>query len=135
MPSYNDAFPSKYLSAPDLKGEDHVVVIVRYSLETMQGDSSDQKYVLYFQNHKKGMVLNKTNAKTITAQHGPDFDGWIGRAITIGTAWVEAFGEQTLAIRVRPAIPQAVAAPETPTGEAPFTDENVTKDLNDDIGF
>ncbi len=35
MPSMNDAFPSRYLSAEDLRGQDHTVVIERYQAETM----------------------------------------------------------------------------------------------------
>ena len=164
MPSMNDAFPSRYLSAEDLRGQDHTVVIERYPAETMPArDGADErKYVLFFRGAKKGLVLDKTNAKTIASQHGNDFDGWIGKQVTIGSTWVEAFGEQTLAIRVRPGLAQGVAeafapppvtpppgiapqaaetlsatppqrAVDTPLGQPPLTDESVAKS-DDEFG-
>ena len=149
MPSMNDAFPSKYLSAEDVHGQDHTVVIERYQAETMPArDGADErKYVLFFRGAKKGLVLNKTNAKTIASQHGNDFDGWIGKQVTIGSTWVEAFGEQILAIRVRPGLAQnageafapsnpnrpATRAVDTPLGQPPLTDESVANEPEDPI--
>ena len=154
MPKMSEVFPSKYLAADDLRGQDHVVTIERYQVETMpsRDGPDEQKYILFFRGARKGLVLNKTNGQTIAHQHGDDLDGWIGKQVTIGATWVEAFGEQKFAIRVRPGLAPAAVVPtprpngnapvataaETPLGQSPtdpFTDESVAKDLNDDIPF
>ncbi len=150
MPSMNDAFPSKYLSAEDLNGLDHTVVITHYATDTLKGrDGQDElKYIFFFQNHKKGLVMNKTNGKTITALVGSsNFDDWIGKAITIGTAWVDSFGEQVLSIRVRPGLASSAqtAQPQTaqqaaqptaqaPAVEAPEAPPEAAGDLDDGVG-
>ncbi len=117
MTNIADAFPSKYLSAADLAGQDHQVVIARVERDKI-GDET--KYILHFQNTQKGLVLNKTNAKAIASQHGGELEQWVGKMITIGTAWVDYRGDTVEAIRVRPvAAPVAAAIPaDSPMGGA-----------------
>ena len=57
----NDAFPSRYLTAADLGGQDQRVTITEYSYETL---GTDQRVVLGLQEISKKWVLNKTNAMT-----------------------------------------------------------------------
>ena len=146
MTTINDAFPSKFLAAGDMKGQDHTVTIVRVGQEKL-GD--DEKYVLFFQGAQKGMVINKTNWKTIAVQHGPTLEGWVGKTIIIGPAWVDFRGDTVEAIRVRPGLAQnaaeafaptapsgpATRAVDTPLGQPPLTDKSVAEDLDDDIPF
>ena len=104
MPTLSDAFPSKYLKAGEdvCEGDDLTLTIQRYDQERIgQGADADDKYVLYFRGNKKGLVLNKTNAKVIAELHGDDLDDWIGKQITLYEAEVQ-FGNDTVAgIRVR----------------------------------
>jgi len=120
----SNAFPSKYLKAADL-GDRHIKLIMnRVELEDIGDDQ--KKPVLYFTKAKKGLVLNKTNAKTIATAYGDDMDEWDGKEVILYPAMVDFRGDQVEAIRVR--IAKAVAAP-----VAPPTSENPADGFGDDI--
>lgn len=96
------AFPSKYLKAADLHDK-HVSAIMSHVLleELVNKDGSDLLPVLYFNGVPKGMVLNKTNAKVISAAYTDETDAWQGMPIVLFPAMV-AFGAETVeAIRVK----------------------------------
>jgi hypothetical protein len=100
-------YPSKYLKAADLGDANVRLVIDRVTMEDVaQGE--EQKPVLYFQNHEKGTVLNKTNSKVIAAAYGDDTDDWAGRPLILFSATVDFRGDMVEAIRVR--IPKPPAA-------------------------
>lgn len=115
-----EMFPSKYLKADDLDGDDQFI-ITRITWERMKDDEGkeEDKPVIYFLKVDKGMALNKTNAKRISEMHGDETDGWIGKKVTLTKEWVEAFGKADWAIRVKmqpppsskQATPAAAAAP------------------------
>ncbi len=114
----NQAFPSNYLKASDLKGTQPVVTIDRVEFEPV-GREKEMKPILYFVGKEKGIVLNKTNAKTVANLAGsPNTEDWAGFAIKLYATHVEFAGEQVEAIRIkaagvaaRPAArPVAVAA-------------------------
>ncbi len=118
MPNINDAFPSNYLKASDLKGQQPVVTIDRVEFEPV-GRDKEMKPILYFVGKEKGMVLNKTNANNIKNLAGsPNTEDWSGFSIRLFATHVEFAGEQVEAIRIkaagvaaRPAArPVAVAA-------------------------
>lgn len=92
---------------------------------------TELKPVLYFRETEKGLVLNKTNASTISGLYGPETDEWGGKKIALFGQEVDFQGRQVLAIRVRMKKPQsaaqepvAAAAPSggQPDGD-PFADE------------
>ena len=51
------------------------------------------------------MVLNITNAKTISSLYGEYTEKWPGKSIQLYAAPIKAFGENTLCLRIRKAIP------------------------------
>ena len=107
MTTIADFYPSKYLSADDLAGKDHTLTISRVDSDDFTDNLGHEvrKPVLYFEGAQKGFVLNKTNAQQIAQSVGTNtLEEWIGKKITIGSTWVDAFGKQTLAIRVRPTL-------------------------------
>lgn len=55
------AFSSKYVKVADLKGKQVKAVVSHVTMETF---GNDELPVLYFNGKEKGIVLNKTNAKT-----------------------------------------------------------------------
>lgn len=112
----NQAFPSKYLSAPDLQGRD-VTVTVSHIVNEKVGD--DVKPILYFQGKEKGVVLNKTNAMTICGMYGPETDGWSGRQVTLITVWTDFQGKPVQAIRIKPTFPNPQAAPQQNNAQPP----------------
>ena len=129
MPNLNEMFPSKFLKAGDID-QDYEVTICEVSQDTLgQGAEQEVKFVVHFDEFDKGLVLNKTNANLIAAQHGQDTDGWIGKKVVLTVEDVAYQGKITPAIRVRrparPTTPQrkpAVAAKSQAQGpdDVPF---------------
>lgn len=126
VPNINDAFPSKYIRASDLRGAQPVVVIDHVSTEEV-GKDREEKLVVYFRGKEKGFVLNKTNATKIAALTGSeDTDEWSGRSIRLYAAEVQFGSDIVEAIRVKPAgtngkpvttKPQAAPPPPPPPQE------------------
>ena len=83
MPSMNDLFPSNYLKAADFE-EDATLTIKALRQEKIgQGKDADDKWILFFKEEKKGLVLNKTNANTLCKLYGDDTDDRIGKQVTL----------------------------------------------------
>jgi len=100
-----DLFP--YLEGEELKGSTLTLTIRDIRQEKMQSHKGkeESKYVLYFRETSKGLVLNKTNAKRVAVLHGKKTGGWADKKITLYTEEVRAFGETHNALRVAVAIP------------------------------
>lgn len=98
MANVNALYPSTYLKAADLNGKTAKVAVRTVIVEKI---GTDTKPVLYFQGKEKGMVLNKTNAFTISQAYGPDTDAWGGAAVEIFPAYVDFQGKQVEALRIR----------------------------------
>lgn len=100
----SDAFPSKYLAAADVPDEGLTLTIDSYEMQDVgQGERKENKPVLFFKERDtKALVLNKTNAKTISEVIGTDdLDGWIGHKVTLVPREVEFQGETVWAVRVQ----------------------------------
>ena len=121
----SNAFPSKYLRAADLQDRPVKAFMNRVELESI-ADGEDRKPVLYFTKGSKGLVLNKTNSKTIAAAYGDDTDNWENKEIILFPAMVDFRGDQVEAIRVRipkPAVPPKPAPQEHSELDPPFEDD------------
>jgi hypothetical protein len=96
VPNINDAFPSKFLKAHDLKGKTPTVAIARVEFEQVRGGRTgavETKPIVYFAGKGKGLLLNKTNARAIIAIAGTAItEQWTGVAITL-YATVDTFGK------------------------------------------
>tara|TARA_B100000949_G_scaffold112246_1_gene99397 strand:+ start:1019 stop:1618 length:600 start_codon:yes stop_codon:yes gene_type:complete len=104
-----DMFPSKFLKAAELDG--NLTLTIKTVLQEDLGEQL--KPVAYFLETKKGLVINRTNANTISALHGQDTDAWAGNQITLFATEVDFKGQTTLAIRVRLSVPASPAPPPT----------------------
>lgn len=128
MANINDAFPSNYLKASDLKGGQPVVTIDRVEFEPV-GQQKEMKPILYFEGKEKGLVLNKTNAKNITNLVGSaETEEWTGFAIRLYSAHVEFQGDTVEAIRVKAAPPNTQKPRTMPVAEPepePITDDDI----------
>jgi hypothetical protein len=121
----NDAFPSNYLKASDLKGNQPVVIINKVEFEAV-GREKEMKPVLYFTGKDKGMVLNKTNAKNIANLVGSfETNDWKGFHIKLYSANVEFQGETVESIRVKAAGPAPSTMPVAPPPVADISDEDI----------
>lgn len=132
MPNINDAFPSNYLKASDLAGNQVVVTIDRVEFELV-GREREEKAVVYFLGKTKGVVLNKTNAKKITEIAGSALtEEWHGVAIVLFPTETEFGGETVECIRIKPvqkARMQRMTKPEVQAPPPPAT--NGSNDLTD----
>ncbi len=108
----DSAFPSRYLKAGDLGGKTVRLKITGMSIEAV-GKEKENRPVLSFNGTEKTLVLNKTNANTITTLYGRETDNWIGKDIDLYAAQVEFQGQIGPALRVRGVAnpPQAKTAP------------------------
>ena len=93
------AFPSKYVSAADLAGQDVPVTIAGVAMEQIDNESLP---VIHFTGMSKGMVLNKTNAFAIRDMYGDETDNWINRRITLYPDQTAFQGKIVACVRVRP---------------------------------
>jgi hypothetical protein len=132
----SSAFPSKFLKAADLMGRNITVEIDRVEMDDVGGDDGD-KPILYFKGKEKGLVLNKTNAQTISLVYGDDTDDWAGGKLLLFEAQVSFQGKNVAAIRVR--IPPVKPAQQQQRQAAPPPAETVvtsgTNDIDDEIPF
>ena len=105
-------FKGQYVKAADLDDDDlNPRVIDRVEVATF--DSGD-KPVLFFQDDDRGLVLNKTNTRTIGAAYGYETDAWAGKRVILFTTTVDFQGSTVDAIRVKipKAQPSQVSQPE-----------------------
>jgi hypothetical protein len=105
----------EYLGAYSLEnGEDLELTISNVKQEMVKGQSGRDEscMVIYFEEQDKGMICNKTNAKTIQSVHGtPYIEEWTGKRVLLGTEKVSAFGETTDALRIRAFKPKVQIDP------------------------
>ena len=103
MAHFKLLYPSEYLGSPDLHGKDAKVTISRVELEEVCGSDGKKqtKPVVWFDKAKKRFVLCKTNAKSISKQHGNDTDQWVGKSITLYPTTCIAFGQEVECVRIR----------------------------------
>lgn len=112
----NDIYPSKYLKAGDLQGREVRVTMANVELEKI-GD--DNKPVLYFKGKDKGVVLNKTNASTISIAYGDDTEDWYDQPLILFSVMVDFQGKVAPAIRCR--VPTAKDNKSAPRREDPIS--------------
>lgn len=139
----NESFPSNYLKASDLGTTQPIVTIDRVEQEQV-GRDKEWKAILYFDGKEKGVVLNKTNAKTIVNLCGSqETDDWKGFKIRLFATTTEFGGETVECIRVKAAGPSngnghgATAKPapvRRPVVDA-VPPENAPELTDDDIPF
>lgn len=109
MPNYTDAFPSKFLKAADLKGQQVVVTIESVKFEPV-GREKEIKAVIYFVGKQKGFIVNKVNGKKVAEiANSPLTEDWSGVPIALYPTECEFSGETVDCIRVK-----AVTRPSQP---------------------
>lgn len=76
---FSDYFKTNYLRAEDLGGKDMILTI-----KDVQGKpfEDDIKPVAGFDETQKGLILNRTNFRSIAQLYGDSTDLWIGKKIT-----------------------------------------------------
>src|SRR4030067_3024802 len=78
-----DALPGRYLSGDDLDDE-VIVTIDRVVMESFRDPRTrveTRKPVMYFQRAKRGLIVNRTNWRTVADLYGDGSDNWTGKRI------------------------------------------------------
>lgn len=107
----------RWLKASDLQGRMHKVTIAGLEVVDFQekNGKKEKKVGLLLQGKQKGLMLNKTNAKIIAAQHGDDMELWEGKLISIFPTQTDFGGDMVDCIRVEmPKPPEADPNEEIP---------------------
>ena len=104
-----------YLGAYALEdGKDMTVTISYVRRENVTGANGrvEQCMVAHFAGDVKPMILNRTNAKTITKVLGSPFiEDWAGKSITLYADTTKYAGDIVECLRVRPDAPKKQAEP------------------------
>ena len=141
----SDYDKSKYLRAEDIK-RDTKFRIKAVTEELFEKDGkAEKKLVAWFTNDERGLVLNKTNNRTIRGAFGDDTANWVGKIIILFPTMAEFRGKMGPAMRVRIPPPKQAAgngqgqaaaakAPPEPPPPPPAT-TTLADDLDDEIGF
>lgn len=100
-----------YLGSWALQPNEELVVTIKSGgMETItnaDGKKEDELVIHFVENHKP-MIVNSTNAKTITKLlKTPYIEQWVGNKIQIYARRIRAFGEDVDALRVRDFLPKA----------------------------
>ena len=120
---------TKYLSHTDISDvSDTIVTIKDFQQETLgMGAQAQEKWVLYFRENKKGLVLNKTNGKILVKMLGEEMDEWIGQKIALYVKDdVEYQGDIVSAIRIRLTKPKGKEKTTNPAVHAMDLDAQIT---------
>ena len=109
MSHWRKLYDDRFVGSWDFDGkETFTATIKELKLEEMRDHDGEtiRKPVLYFDKAKKGMVLNKTNARTIADLYGSNTDTWTGKKIVLFATMCKAFGKDVECVRVKNQIPK-----------------------------
>ena len=99
-----------YLGAYSLEpGKDKILTIKIIKTETVTGPDNrkEECMIATFVEPEKPMIINSTNAKTITKTYGtPYIEEWAGKKIQVYSKTIKAFGDTIEALRIRPTEPK-----------------------------
>ncbi|HKP75325.1 MAG TPA: hypothetical protein VJT67_07255 [Longimicrobiaceae bacterium] len=128
-----------YLKAADLGGRRVTVTFEEITLEEMKGEGG-KKLVVSFVGKDKKLILNRTNADTITDILGTDeTEDWIGKSIVLFPSKTSYQGKRVDCIRVdavrRAAAPQQRQAPPPPPVDEEPEGETEFQVSDDDVPF
>jgi hypothetical protein len=148
----SDFDQSKYLNSTTFAAEKALRIKAVTAEMVQKGTQQEKRLVVWFTNHDKGLLLNKTNLRTLAGAFGNDADMWKGKIIVVFPTQTEFAGRIVSALRVRiPPPKQATAGngqpvkqtkPAKPTiaaqdGEVlpPEPKPSLADDLDDELDF
>jgi hypothetical protein len=132
MATRNELFPSKYLSAGDLKGKSIVLTIEKVTQDLLEANGEKRlKPIVSFVGATKTLVLNATNYDRIADLHGDETNNWGGKKITVYPDVVDVRGVSTPCVRV--STTRVGDTPPAPKKKPPPTSSS--NDMDDAIPF
>lgn len=137
---------NRYFKAGDVTG-DMRLRIKNVTFEQL-GRDKVRKVVMWFTNDPRGLVLNKTNARTLQPVLGDNTEAWRGAIITVYPTTTTLDSRTVPCLRIRPLGHDAVAIADSLPEPAPVPDRSrpaaaapavaapapsLTDDLDDDF--
>ena len=116
---------SKFMNAGDFVAE-KALRIKAVTVENMP--RGEQKLVLWFTNHQKGLILNKTNNRTLRGSFGDDTEKWAGKVFVVYPTQTDFGGKTVGALRVRIPPPKQATTGATTGNGAKATKSVAAKD-------
>ena len=118
----DQAFPSRYLKAADLSEDgDTILEIDNVKIEEV-GRDQEKRPVIYFKDEARGVVLNKTNANTISKLYGKETTEWQGKLVALYVAEVQFGGDMVESIRIKTKTPKGKA---TGIKQVPLSEDEI----------
>ena len=103
----SEMFPRKYATGEDLQGKPVTVTVAQVVQEEMRPQASSppvKKWVVYFHEAQKGVVLSRTLAYQIgEALHSEETNDWTDQKVTLYPKPMMVAGKKRIAIRARAA--------------------------------
>ena len=89
-------------------GKDMIVKVKDVKQEIIANQQGkEEKLVMHFEGDVKPLIMNKTNMQAAEMATGtPYIDEWVGKKLQLYVTLVSAFGETTMAVRIREFAPQ-----------------------------
>ena len=135
---------SKYFKAADMPTEKKLRIKDVTEEWIGMGNDKEKKLCVWFTNDHRGLVLNRTNNRTLRGEFGDACDGWKGKIIGLFPTQDDFRGRMVPVLRVRIPPPKQAAAGNRQT-EKPATpppaiaidpaEIDVHDDLNDELNF
>ena len=118
MALVKDMIQSKFLRKEDFD-EDQVCTIKDCKLENVgRDDQPEERWVLFFRERDKGMVLNVTTIRVLEAAYGGDTDRWVGNKVMVYVDPNVSFGGKVVGgLRLRAPKKQSVKEPTPPPAD------------------
>ena len=116
---------SRFLKAADLQREKKFR-IKSVTEEWVGAEQKEKKLVVWFTNDERGLVLNKTNNRTLRGAFGDACDGWKGKIVVVFPTQDEFRGRMVPVLRVR--IPPPKQTPAAGNGQ-PAIDDGIPDSL------
>lgn len=97
---YEKLFPGRFIKSADFDGKDVTLTVKNVRAEEIDDKT---KAIMRFEETKRELVLNRTNAEALRVCFGPQVEAWVGKRVTFFPATIkDPFGEGEIsAIRVR----------------------------------
>lgn len=98
MPKVSDIYSqANYLTAADIT-KPITTKIGGVTVEAMK--DGKRKIVVLLEGVAKSLVLNKTNASTLSSRFGDDFEKWVGEEVTLASVPTTFQGQNVKGLRV-----------------------------------
>ena len=143
---------SKYFKAADIQQEKKLRIKDVTEEEIGVGRDKERKLCVWFTNDTRGLVLNRTNNRTLRGAFGDACDGWKGKIIVVFPTQDDFRGRMVPVLRVRIPPPRQAAGndqttiddripdslrrvPATKTKQIDSAEFDIDDELNDDLNF